>query len=43
MGAFADVLGPVRVGAEYAVFVDTYVDGVKATNQRAQISTYFLF
>jgi len=43
VNVFADVLGPVRMGAEYAVFVDTYVDGVKATNQRVQLSTYFLF
>ncbi len=33
----------VRIGLEYAAFIDHYVDGVTATNHRAQLSGFFLF
>jgi hypothetical protein len=33
----------VRIGAEYAAFVDHYVDGVTAVNHRVQLSGFFLF
>jgi hypothetical protein len=33
----------VRIGLEYAAFIDHYVDGVTATNHRGQISAFFLF
>jgi hypothetical protein len=40
---FADVLPSVRLGAEYARFMDKYVDGVHATNHRVQTSAMFIF
>ncbi|HEY1959011.1 MAG TPA: hypothetical protein VGH28_25535 [Polyangiaceae bacterium] len=33
----------VRIGLEYAIFIDHYVDGVTATNHRGQVSGFFLF
>jgi hypothetical protein len=40
---FIDPLPSVRIGLEYAYFGDHYVDGVQATNHRAQVSGFFLF
>jgi hypothetical protein len=40
---FFDVHPAVRIGLEYSVFVDHYVDGVTATNHRGQLSGFFLF
>jgi hypothetical protein len=39
----ADVATGVRVGGEYAVTIDHYVDGARATNQRVQAAGMFLF
>jgi hypothetical protein len=33
----------VRIGLEYACFIDHYVDGIQATNHRGQFSGFFLF
>jgi hypothetical protein len=33
----------LRVGAEYAVYLDKYVDGVRATNQRVDVGTIWMF
>jgi hypothetical protein len=33
----------VRIGLEYAAFIDRYVDNVQATNHRGQLSGWFLF
>lgn len=40
---FWDVTSAVRLGFEYAWFQDHYVDGVEATNHRAQFSAFYLF
>jgi hypothetical protein len=40
---FFDPLTAVRVGIEGAAFLDHYVDGVTATNYRAQVSGWFMF
>jgi hypothetical protein len=40
---FFEPLASVRIGLEYAAFIDHYVDGVTATNHRAQVSGFFLF
>ncbi|HTB77598.1 MAG TPA: hypothetical protein VK762_30350, partial [Polyangiaceae bacterium] len=40
---FVDPLPAVRVGAEYANFNDTYVDGQHAINHRVQVSGFFIF
>ncbi len=40
---FVDPLPSVRVGAEYANFNDTYVDGQHAINHRVQVSGFFIF
>jgi len=40
---FFDPLPSVRIGLEYACFIDHYVDGIQATNHRGQISGFFLF
>jgi hypothetical protein len=40
---FYQPLEAVRVGAEFAQFIDRYVDGFTATNNRFQLSGYFLF
>ena len=40
---FYDPLPSVRLGAEFAEFLDHYVDGFTATNLRGQVSGYFLF
>jgi hypothetical protein len=43
----ANILGEpypgVRFGLEYAHFLDTYVDGVQATNHRVQFSGFYVF
>jgi len=40
---FVDPLPSVRIGAEFAQFIDHYVDGFTATNNRVQLSGFFLF
>jgi hypothetical protein len=40
---FADPLPSVRLGAEFADFIDVYVDGQHAVNHRAQLSGFFIF
>ncbi len=40
---FADVTPALRLGLEYAQFIDHYVDGNSPTNQRVQLSGFFLF
>jgi hypothetical protein len=40
---FFDPLPSVRIGLEYACFIDQYVDGQTATNHRVQVSGFFLF
>jgi hypothetical protein len=40
---FWDPVNAVRVGAEYANFLTTYVDGQHATNHRMQLSAFFIF
>lgn len=40
---FFDPVNSVRVGVEFAQFLDTYVDGYTATNDRVQVSGFFLF
>ncbi len=40
---FVEPLASVRLGVEYAAFLDHYVDGVTATNHRVQVSGFFLF
>jgi len=40
---FWDVNKAVRLGAEFAWFRQTYVDGVKAHNYRSQFSAYYIF
>ncbi len=40
---FFDPLSSVRVGLEFADFMDHYVDGLTATNLRAQASGFFIF
>jgi hypothetical protein len=40
---FFDPLPSVRVGAEFADFIDVYVDGQHAVNHRGQLSGFFIF
>lgn len=40
---FVDPLPSVRVGAEFASFMDTYVDGQHAINYRGQLSGFYIF
>jgi hypothetical protein len=40
---FVDPLDSLRVGLEFAQFIDHYVDGFTATNNRVQLSGFFLF
>jgi hypothetical protein len=40
---FYDPLASVRIGAEFAEFLDHYVDGYTATDYRGQLSGFFLF
>jgi hypothetical protein len=40
---FVDPLPSVRVGAEFADFIDVYVDGQHAVNHRGQLSGFFIF
>ena len=40
---FVDSVPSVRVGAEYANFIDMYVDGQHAMNHRVQLSGFFIF
>ncbi len=40
---FVDPLESVRLGLEFAQFIDHYVDGFTATNNRVQLSGFFLF
>jgi hypothetical protein len=40
---FVEPVASVRIGAEYANFLTTYVDGQHATNHRAQLSGFFIF
>ena len=40
---FIDVTPAVRLGAEFAVFDQTYVDGVDAKNYRVQGSAFYIF
>jgi hypothetical protein len=40
---FFDPVTSVRVGLEFAEFLDHYVDGFTATNYRAQASGFFIF
>ena len=40
---FFDPVTSVRVGLEFAEFMDHYVDGFTATNYRAQASGFFIF
>ena len=43
MNLFVDPLPSVRVGAEFANFMDTYVDGQHAINYRGQLSGFYIF
>ena len=40
---FVDPLDSLRVGLEFAQFLDHYVDGFTATNNRVQLSGFFIF
>jgi hypothetical protein len=40
---FVDPLPSVRIGAEFADFIDVYVDGQHAVNHRGQLSGFFIF
>jgi hypothetical protein len=40
---FTDVTPSVRLGLEYAQFIDHYVNGNSPTNQRVQFSGFFIF
>jgi hypothetical protein len=40
---FVEPVNAVRIGAEYANFNSTYVDGQHAINHRLQLSTFFIF
>ena len=40
---FVDPLPPSAIGAEFADFIDVYVDGQHAVNHRAQLSGFFIF
>lgn len=40
---FVDPLPSVRVGAEFASFIDVYVDGQHAINYRGQLSGFYIF
>ncbi len=41
--AFGDPYPGVRLGVGYAHFLDTYLSGVTAVNQRVQVSGYYIF
>ena len=40
---FYEPIPPLRFGFEYAYFHQTYVDGVTATNNRFQLTGWFIF
>jgi hypothetical protein len=40
---FFQIVPAARIGAEYAVFNDQYVDGIRAVNNRVQVSGWFIF
>jgi hypothetical protein len=40
---FVDATQSIRFGLEYAWFRQTYLDGVKGTNHRVQLSSFYLF
>jgi hypothetical protein len=40
---FVDATQSIRFGLEYAWFRQTYLDGVKGTNHRVQLSAFYLF
>ena len=40
---FVDATAAIRFGVEYAWFRQTYLDGVKATNNRVQFSALYIF
>lgn len=40
---FGDVTPALRVGLEYAQFIDHYVDGSSPLNQRVQLSGFFIY
>jgi hypothetical protein len=43
VNVFGDPLPYVRVGAEFASFMDTYADGYVAKNMRGQLSGWLRF
>jgi hypothetical protein len=43
VNVFADPVPSIRVGVEFAQFLDHYVDGLTATDNRVQASGFFLF
>ena len=43
MNVFVDANTAVRFGLEYAFTRQTYLDGVRATNHRVQLSTFYMF
>jgi hypothetical protein len=40
---FFQIVPAARIGAEYAVFNDQYVDGLRAVNTRLQLSGWLIF
>jgi len=40
---FVDVTAAVRLGLEYALFLDHYADGTDAKNHRVQLSAFYIF
>ena len=40
---FADITPAVRLGLEWAHFIDTYGDGVHGLNDRGQFSAFYIF
>jgi hypothetical protein len=40
---FVDPIPSIRVGAEFAEFIDVYVDGEHALNRRLQLSGFFIY
>jgi len=40
---FVDATASIRFGVEYAYYHQTYLDGVKATNHRVQLSGFYIF
>ena len=43
MNLFVDPIPSIRVGAEFAEFIDVYVDGEHALNRRLQLSGFFIY